>query len=273
MVVPFGSRSFAFMALGDTAEEQQDLESAARYFKMSLLGFQDANDDVGAAWALHDLARVAVSQGDYELARPLVAASLKRFRELGEPTAIGDTIILYGRIALAQGNYLEASQRFEEALDLFGTDNKFWVFPARILLGQAMVLQCNFDYAAAQFRAAIAIQRDVGVDNYFYPCLLGLAAIAHARGDSLCAARLLGAADCLGASTPNIGSDAVAEPMLVNPICIAAGARMNIGVDALAEQMLAAVHAHDDPVLAAAFAEGRAMSLEQAIVYALEQDD
>jgi hypothetical protein len=84
-------------------------------------------------------------------------------------------------------------------------------------------------------------------------CLEGLAGVAGAQGEPVRAARLLGAADRLRVA---IGA----------PLPPGERADYDHTVDAARTQMA-------PDAFAASWAAGRAMTLEQAIAYALEEDD
>ena len=83
-------------------------------------------------------------------------------------------------------------------------------------------------------------------------CLLGFADAASQRGETVCAARLLGAADALG------------EEMSYDAFSFFTGhqrTRIETALDP------------NDAALAAAQAEGRALTLDEAVAYALGEYD
>ncbi len=107
--------------------------------------------------------------------------------------------------------------------------------------------------ARALFEASMALFREAGQSYAIGWCFLGFADVAARAGPAGAqrAARLLAADDVLNDPLHNYGPEALREWE-----GIAAAARAQL----------------DEATWAAAWAEGRAMSLEQAIMYALEAD-
>ena len=119
-------------------------------------------------------------------------------------------------------------------------------------LGRMATTQGDFGQAARCFTEALALFRELGHRAGIVFTLEGVAGLAAAQGDALRAARLYGCVDALREeiSWPRLAGDRV-DP--------------DLDVGAVRAQL-------DEATSAAAWAEGRAMSLEQAFVYALEED-
>jgi hypothetical protein len=111
--------------------------------------------------------------------------------------------------------------------------------------------QGDYERAAARFRESLAMFRELGNKRGIVECLAGLAGLAAKQGQPQWAARLLGAVEAL------LG---------------ALGAAWWPADRVEYERNLAAIQAAlDEETFAVAWAEGQAMTLEQAIAYASEE--
>jgi len=118
-------------------------------------------------------------------------------------------------------------------------------------LGWVALLRGDSERARALYAESIRAQREIGAKVTAPENLLGLACVAAARGETERAARLFGA------------SEALPEAM---------GAPLEPGEIALQEPYLSAARSQlDERSWQEAWAEGRAMTLEDAISYALEE--
>jgi hypothetical protein len=120
---------------------------------------------------------------------------------------------------------------------------------ALTLMGRAALLAGDSARATAGYVASIKLLQELQDQPGLVAGLEGLASVACAQGQATQAARLFGAADALRASV---------------------GTHITPAERADYERQLAAVRAQlDEPAFAAAWAAGRALSLEQAIAEAL----
>jgi tetratricopeptide (TPR) repeat protein len=269
------------------------LSEGRRWMDQVLAQAADASPAV-RAHALQMAARLAHGQGDYAAAAPLNAASLALYRTLHDPHPRGLTQALTseGLIAVGLGNIDRALPYVEEGLarllDSGDTWNaamllNFWsAIPrkqgdyagAQRLVEQALALaqhhgdrltmysslfnlasiaQAQGAYADAlrQFRAALTLAVEVGDNGNVVSCLEGVAGVAVAQGDVAYAARLWGAAEVL--LEQHEGAIYSYAPNRAQSAQIIAEARRQ-----LPEQRWAAL-----------WREGRAMTDEQAVEYAL----
>jgi tetratricopeptide (TPR) repeat protein len=117
-------------------------------------------------------------------------------------------------------------------------------------LGHLASHQGNYRQAAARFQESLALLGEAGDKRDVARCLAGRGGLAVAEGQPECAARLLGAAAALLRNS---------------------GARLQpIDEAAFDRSVTAARTALGEDAFAAAWAEGRAMTLQQAMTYALE---
>jgi hypothetical protein len=118
-------------------------------------------------------------------------------------------------------------------------------------LSLAALAEGDVDAAAAALGTALPLASKVGVRELIFSCLLGSAEVAALRSEWTRAARLLGAADAL---RDEIG-------YIPSPLEQRQRAR------------IAAVLDRDDATLVSAQPEGRALTLEEAVAYALGEDE
>ena len=116
-------------------------------------------------------------------------------------------------------------------------------------VGIAALLQGDYARAAAVYTESLALCRELGERWVTEECFFGLAGVACARARYKQAARLLGAAETLREA---LGRQPASFERAVYD-----------------QRMASTRDALGDAVFAAACAEGRAMTLEQAIEYAL----
>jgi DNA-binding CsgD family transcriptional regulator len=128
---------------------------------------------------------------------------------------------------------------------------------ALILLGMIALARGEPERAAAAFEEDLHLLRKLGDTDSIIHCLLGLARVAIPHGEPARAARLWGAAEALQEA---IGSVVTASPFVRSQYDH--------------ENFLDAVRSRlDEEAWEAAWAEGRAMSPEQAIEYALCEEE
>ncbi len=156
-------------------------------------------------------------------------------------------------LAYPQGDLDRAEVAGEEAAAMF-RKQKHTSYLAYALdnLGWVALLRGDSERARAVYAESIRAQREIGAKVSAPENLLGLACVAAARGEAERAARLFGA------------SEALPEAM---------GAPLEPGERAFQEPYLAAARSQlDETSWQEAWAKGRAMTLEEAISYALEEE-
>ena len=120
-------------------------------------------------------------------------------------------------------------------------------------LGWAALLQGDHKRAKAAYEESLVVCKELGDKLVASESLEGLACVAGTRGEAEQAARLFGAAEALRE---------------------AVGYQHKPEEDALREPYLAGASSQlDEATWEAALAEGRAMELEEAVEYALSEDD
>jgi predicted ATPase/class 3 adenylate cyclase/predicted negative regulator of RcsB-dependent stress response len=241
--------------LGNVARDQGDPPSAKSLYEESLAIKRELGDRRGIAMSLNNLGNVAKDQGDYPAARALYEESLATVRELTDPRGIAMSLNNLGGVLLEQGHHSAARAHFEESLAIrreLGERQGV----ASSLNNLALVATAQGDYPAAigMHKESLAIKSALGDRLGIAWSLEGLAGVAFALARLCRAARLWAGATRL---RDEIGCPLPPDERTRNARQVAA-ARAASG-DAAAFDM--------------ACREGRAMTLEQAIAYAFEQDD
>jgi ATP/maltotriose-dependent transcriptional regulator MalT len=231
-----------------------DSERAMELFEESLALSREAGHVRGAAISILLVANVSRSRGDFERATELYEEGLVLCRESGDPAALAAILTHLGYTLLLQGDLERATAVSEEAAAILREQkHRYDLSGALVNLGWAALLRGEPERANALFAESLGMDLEVGDKLGPLWELEGLACTAGARGEAERAARLFGAAQALreAANYPlGLALRRLHEPYLV-------GARSQLGESAWTE----------------AWEEGRAMSMEAAIEYALSEEE
>jgi predicted ATPase/DNA-binding winged helix-turn-helix (wHTH) protein len=247
-------RAKAFQIAGMLACLQGHYQQAEALIAESLILFQALGDQDGIACALNGLGMLARDQGEGERARELITASLELRRALGDQLGIANTLVDLGWTAYCQDDCGRANELIEAGLTVFRElGHRGGIATALGHLGQVACSQGDYMRARALLAESMALFRATGDRCGIAACLEAVAEIAGAQSQIAQAARLWGAA---AATREAIG------------IPLAPVGRAHY------EWQLTSVCAQLDPALwRDAWAEGRAMTMEQALAYALDLAD
>ncbi len=231
---------------------QGDYVSAREKIEQSLAIRRELGDRRAIALALKSLGLAVRELGDYAKARALMEESLSQLRELGEPwVIIGKCLMDNGATASAQGDPA-ASTLLEEALAIFEKlGDKLDVARCMHDLAAIAARQGDVSAARSRFATGLAFFRDLGDTRNLIKCLEGLGGVCAAEGNAQKAARLYGASEAL--------RQALGTPL---PTSYRADYERNLST--LRTQL-------DESSLSAAWAEGRALTMQQAAIYALAE--
>jgi predicted ATPase len=238
--------------LGNAATEAGDYETASRFMEEALEIWKELEDKHGTARALISLGWAALRPGDYRLANARLEEALALSRQLGDTRSMGFELSGLGEVALRLGDYGRANRLLEESLALRRQlGNKWGVGVSLGTLGWVAMREGDWERAIARLGESLDVRREIGDKGGSAWCLERLAEVAQAQGEPEKAVRLLSAAAALRIS---IGSviDPVDQAEYQNT---RAALRTELG----------------EPRFAAAWKDGRALTLEQAIAYALER--
>jgi predicted ATPase/DNA-binding CsgD family transcriptional regulator len=247
---PTPVRAKAHNAAGGLAWPLQRYEAAAAHLQECLALGRTLGDQQLVARALGNLGSVAYERGDLVGTAALYEESLAVFRELGDTQGVTIALSNLGLVATQQGEYGRATALLMESLSLSRELGDEWrIALALANQGEVALRQGEHGEATARYGEALALFRSLRDPRLIAITLDGLARTAAARGQPARATRLFGAAE---AARERIGTlvDAPERPVYDTAV---AGVRARLG----------------ETAFTAAWAEGRAMSLEQAMDYAL----
>jgi predicted ATPase/DNA-binding XRE family transcriptional regulator len=249
--VPPAVRARALLAAGSIAYSQGDYEQAAAHCEEALALYRVLGDLAGVAAAYRLLGMVVESLGDRERSAALEEEALRLYRVLGDRSGIGGMLNSIGLATLDRGDCERAAVLLEEALALAresGTSSSIAV--ALNNLAFVALVQGHYERATARQAEALELYRLQGHQEGLAHCYENFASIAAGRNEPVRAARLAGAAEALRV---RIGAPGRPSDRDFNERHFAK-ARAQFG----------------EAAFDSAWAEGRAMSPEEAIAYALE---
>jgi DNA-binding CsgD family transcriptional regulator len=197
---------------------------------------------------------IADRQGDHERAAALFEEALSLHRNVGDVRGVAVSLNNLGFAMLSRGDGERAMTLFEEALarDRENRDAE-GIACSLVNLGLAALIRGKLGRAAKLLEESLAVLQEVQNKQTMVECLEAMAAVAGARRQTRRAARLWGATQAV---RENIEAPlppderALLEPYLAN-------ARARVG----------------EAAWEAAYAEGRAMGLEEAVEYALVAEE
>jgi len=202
--------------------------------------------------SLQGLAVVSYSQGDYERATELYEQSIDLFREQGDKQFLAYCLSNLALVVRSQGDLGRAGKLTEEAVALFRELGARDVAMSLCNLGWIALLQDDLGRAADFYRESLSLSWDAGRNMIIQSTLEGFACVAGAEGDAERAARLWGAAQALH-ETKGIPRDI---DFLAEADARISAVRLSMGEEAWEE----------------AWRKGGAMTIEEAIAYALEDE-
>ena len=246
--------AWALCWLGAAARDQGDYVQAMARFEASLALYQELENTWGRGLVLNSMGDAALLQGDNARATALYQEALAWFREAGHRDLIATVRSNLGRVAHAQGDDAQALALLEESVAHFRDVGHNWSVAWALQHLSAVVYAQGDDMrAAAVLRQALVLQQQLGLKGMIAGSLERCAGLAARQGQPEQAARLFGAAEALRA---------------------ALGAPLPPAERAAYEHDVAATRAQlDAAAFAAAWADGRALPLHQAIADALSDGD
>jgi predicted ATPase len=237
--------------LGTIAYMRGQHAAASAYLEESLALWRAIGDQRGIAWALATLGIARRYQGDVTAARLLLEESVAIGRQIGDPYGIGWALFWLGQVLECQGDLENARVHEEESLAIWRElrDPRMIGHPI-LVLGRLALATDDARRACALWKEGLVITADAQ-DAWCIGCFLGsFTALAAAQQQPVRALRLAAATDRV---FQTLGS----------PIPPATRALVEQG-------RVQAAQAVDPGTQASTGAEGRAMTLEQAVAYALE---
>ena len=248
------SLALSLISLGMALRDQEDYNLAQSTIEESKRIWQELGDLWGLAEALHHLAHVAYRRGDYEVAYSLEEEVLSIQRQLGDKHSIAYAIHNLGLYTLAQGNMDRAKPLFEQDIVLFREiGDKTGIVLSLKFLGLFAHLHGDDVQAQSFFEEGLRLANKIGPIWISSDYLLWIAYLAADRRHLQRAVRLCSAAKTHLDTVAYFWNtfEQAGYERIINL------ARVSLGENAFA----------------LAQAEGRAMTIEQALAYALEELD
>jgi predicted ATPase len=234
------------------AWDRQDYAAAQSHFDESLACWRALGDRVAVARCLHSFANCVRGRGDYVRARALLEEAGRIFEQLGDHSGAAWSLNQRGDIAREEGEVAVARELYQRALSTFREANDRWGI-ARSITDLAQIACDERDHltAHAAYREALAIFVSLGHKRGIARALEGFACSALAQGDS---ARALAITATAAHLRQRIGA----------PLMPAEQSKLD-------DKLQPAWKSLNDAESKTAYARGWAMSLDNAIKYALEE--
>lgn len=233
----------------EAADHSRALVLAERY----LARVRERKDKLGMARALHHLGGIVLDSEDYERGGTLLDESIALWRELGiawggSTDGAARPLIGRGQAARFAGRYELAIACFDEGINLFRqADNRCMLAIGLLFRGYATLTHGDVELAATHIRESVKLICEGRYALYLAPTLANASEVLRERGRPEQAARLIGAA--MAHSSVHL----LRGNIRWDYDCIIAAACSRLG----------------DPAYAAVWAEGQAMTFDQAVDYAL----
>jgi predicted ATPase/class 3 adenylate cyclase len=244
-------RAKALTALGGVAYWQEDLPVTRRSYEEALAIARELGDRSAEAEGLYNMAYPPAYEGDMGTAVVTLEQSRTMFEDLGVRRGVADCVWLLAIVARLEGDTASARALAEESLRMHReVGDRFGATDALHVLGRIALAQKDLDTAGASFLEALVNDEQVGNRTGMGIVLDNLAARASALGHHLRAVRLAGA------------SEAIKE---------AAGGHAPPPFIDLPDPRQAAREVLGDAAVEAAWEEGQAMTLDQAVAYARQE--
>ncbi|CAN5657199.1 LuxR family transcriptional regulator [soil metagenome] len=248
------ARAKVLFVVGMMANYQGDHWSAEPLIDDSLRLFGKLEDKLGTAWALSNASFAALGQGQPQRAITLIEESIDLFLEIGEKWGASIQFCFLAVAWRDRGDHGRAKRLAEQGLALSREVGERQSISAA-LYTLATLAQAERDHERAWdlLEEGLRLSSEVGNEADVAHCLEGLASVAGAKGNILRAARLWGAEEALLEKFEAAAYTYVPDRSLHLSRVAAARARL------------------DEEEFEAAWAEGRTMTSEQAIEYALDR--
>jgi non-specific serine/threonine protein kinase len=245
----FGNAGWISMFHGDYADARTKFEAAITLYR-------DLGNIEKVAWCIANLVITSLmgQQADVPV-DGLLREALDLQPQLRTAQTIGNISFAAGMSTMILGDAERAMELFEDALDIYrGAEDTSAILWATWAIGAIALTLADYAHAAALFRETLAVGSTADDENAVVHAIYGLACAAAGTGAAARAACLWGAQEMLQA---NVG------------IRVAAVSR---AVTNYEHHLSMARKQRGEAAFAAAWAEGRAMSEEEAVAYALEHD-
>ncbi len=195
---PSAERARALSGVALLAYPQGATAMSRSLLEESLAMSRTLGDKTAIAYTLNILALVVQQQGERETTRLLLEESLAIQRELGDRWGIAQSLNNLGELARAEGDYGTARSLYEECLLTLRALGSKWDLASPLYnLGSVALRQGDYKSAAGLFTESLSYHREKQMLGGIAAGLLGAAGVAAAARQPLRAARLFGASERL----------------------------------------------------------------------------
>jgi tetratricopeptide (TPR) repeat protein len=242
----------ALNALAFVARHRGDPAHARTFFEECLELSQEAADERGVVRSLINLGQQILKfDRDPEAAHALYKNALAIAERLNDVAAVAMCLSHLGDVAKARGDPSTAQAMYERAIATFGDLGDRWAVALTLVdLGELFADQGEHQAGHQRFAQALGLAREIGYPSGIARGMEAFARSAARRGQAARALRLAGAA-------------AAIRKMVGAPLFPAEEITLGRDLDHARQTLGTAA--------AAAEAEGRRMSVEDAIEYALSE--
>jgi class 3 adenylate cyclase/tetratricopeptide (TPR) repeat protein len=280
-------------ATGEWLRKRGNYGEAAEWLEAGRTLFKDLGNEAGVAETLHVSGTVAAQQGAYDKACALYQESLGIRRRLDDKPHIASLLSNLGIVSWYRGDFPAARALYEEGLAIRRELGDRWSI-ANSLNNLGLLLRDQGDVAAARslLEESLAINHELGDRWSVANCLSSLGDVALSQGDHAAARAFLEESlainqelgdrtaiafvfeffASLAAATNEparaqrlAGAAAALRELIGSPLSPAEHARLVQTLDAVSGSM-------SETERAVSFKEGREMTLEQAVAYALKAE-
>ncbi|HEY7873649.1 MAG TPA: tetratricopeptide repeat protein [Actinomycetota bacterium] len=245
------ARAEVLRAAGRVAHSRGDLERGKALYEEALEVWAKIGDDSGVGMSLKDLGNLAIEHDEYENARTLYEQSLALHRRAGNRVEEAATLNNLGVVGRLQENWDAAVDELTQSLELFRQiGDQQGTARCLLNLGGAYLGSGDAHKAGVLSRESLVLWRELGGKWDIVDCFEDMGSIAARTDRPADAARLYGAGDALReivGATPSPFEQALMDQHLDR-------AKEALGEDGFRK----------------AWDEGRSMSFDDAVDYALE---
>lgn len=251
----FGAeRAKGMLVAGRLARSRGDLGGSLEWLNAGLKLYRELGGESGIAQALQQLGYTALWQGDRAQAITRLQQGLQLARGARDRIRIGSILLMLGDAQMRNGDLDAADTHFQEALQIHREMgervNLSWALGG---LGDIARLQGQYELAFARFKEALQVKSEMEMTSDTVFLFEALAHLMAQIGQPARAARLWGAGEAVRLARneplpPSYAADYAPYFEMT---------RNALGADKFAAE----------------WKRGRALSMPQALAYALEQDE
>ncbi len=243
--------ALALLAAGYVVSFQNDQCVVRELAQESLDLFSEIGDNAGAADAMVLQCRAEMAEQRYDMARTRISTAQRIYMSLGRKSDAMVALRWMAAVERLAGCHQASRNIMEEVVAYFyETGSRFELVHSVWTLGNVLLELGEFSQAAVRLRECLQLVRHAEHARYKGFGLFSIAKLLRQRGDLTNSARLLGAVE--GESS--------------GVVWVASTMRLQAEYDQSVKETRAAL---GEAAWSSAFTEGQAMTLDQAVTYAL----